>query len=779
MLHHVFISYSRRDSAWVDPLVRGLTENGVKCWIDREGIPFSVPWREEVEDAVQACDLFLVCDSEDWRTSPACATEAAYALRFGKVRLEISVGQDFRAAVEQTARAWRHATRRHGTATELSVRARDWHGDGRTRKGLASWRLRRRFEVLHKDRTLSQIELAYLTASRRRNRRQAAVSVALTLLLLVAYLSGRVAPGVEKEVNKRLAEQATRYFSTLAALTVIKDDPYEGLQLAAGLGDNESFADAEVLEGALEVDLPDDAFTLPGEGRRFTDPTVGAQVRVTAGDGTIWGRGASDRTRRSAARSPGNAADPAAGAGTAPEVSLRWQAGRATMRVLRQGKPWRAVVLESAVRAAQLSPDERWAAVATDAGVALVDLVRGTVRDVLRGAPGPVTSLAWTARGDRVWALTGRSVVSWDVADGDVVLDQPEEWFQDVFPASDNAHLWVANRDGELRLLARASGAVVRSLKVGGSISSAVSDPSGKAAAVVGTDNSRLWTVDLTTGTARTVGIPSTCSTARPVYSRDGHTLYVPCLQGDVLVVDARSRRVAGKIDVPERGATAVALAPSGNHLFLATGGGHVYTVDIGSKSAPEFVYRVSCGPYINAIATAPGPRILPVGEGTGLTGCTQVARTKDDGTYRWDAFIDSPPDSVLALAAAYDPTAKAFAIGYSDGSVILHPSDNIMPRQVLSHIAGGVRSMLTLPTAGPGEKAGDLYVATRAGLLIRIPWCTDCLSNKAMAHAAEERLRQAESLGLYTPSAASPTPSRAQESMPTAGVSTTGRRIM
>jgi len=170
----------------------------------------------------------------------------------------------------------------------------------------------------------------------------------------------------------------------------------------------------------------------------------------------------------------------------------------------------------------------------------------------------------------------------------------------------------------------------------------------------------------------------------------------------------------------------------------------------------------VQCGPHVDAIATAPGPRILPVGDGTGLTGCSQVARPKADGTLRWDAFIDSPVDSVLALAAVYGPTAATFAIGYSDGSVVLHSSDNIMPRQVLSHIAGGVRSMLTLPTAGSGGDEGDLYVATRGGLLIRVPWCVGCLSNKAMAEAAERKLRQAESIGVYRRPEASPTPAPA-----------------
>jgi hypothetical protein len=146
---------------------------------------------------------------------------------------------------------------------------------------------------------------------------------------------------------------------------------------------------------------------------------------------------------------------------------------------------------------------------------------------------------------------------------------------------------------------------------------------------------------------------------------------------------------------------------------------------------------------------------------GTGVSGCTQLARPAGHG-YRWDSLMDAPPDSVLALAAAYDPSGEAFAIGYSDGSVVLHPSDNAMPRQVLSHIDGGVRSLLSLPSAaGPGS----LYVATREGVLVRVPWCPDCLSNKAMAGVAARRLRQAQELGL---SSLVPGPASTSASAPT-----------
>lgn len=502
MLHHVFISYSRRDSAWVDELARQLQARGVDFWIDRTGIPFSVPWREEVEDAVQACDLFLVCDSEHWRMSEACATEAAFAVRYGKVRLDLPQGQDPGSAADQVGRAWRHSVRRHGTATELSVRARDWHRRGRGGKGLAPLKLRRSFAALSKGRDLSLVEQAYLTASRRRTRRQVAVSLGLTLLLLVGYTSARVAPGVEKEVDKRLTEQAQQYVKTQAALYLIDREPYEGLRRASQLGANESARDAGVLETALAVNVPDDAFVLSAEAERFADPVVGTQVRVAAREGAVWARRADDRGRRSASRLARADVPSEASGGAGSTVTLRWRPGTLRMQVLRHGETWRTVVLVSPARTARLSPDERWAAVATDTGVALLDLARGTVREVLRGAPAPLTDLVWSAQGDRIWGLKGRSVVSWKVSDGEVLLDRSDEWFQAVLPAHDAAHLWVVSREGRLRLVARATGSVVRTLTVEGTVTSAAVDPGATSAAVADADKDRLRSVDLTTGKA-------------------------------------------------------------------------------------------------------------------------------------------------------------------------------------------------------------------------------------------------------------------------------------
>ncbi|WP_435186931.1 toll/interleukin-1 receptor domain-containing protein [Streptomyces sp. bgisy126] len=768
MLHHVFVSYSRRDQAWVDALVRELARCRVDFWIDREGIPFSVPWLDEVEDAVQACDLFLVCDSDHWRTSTACATEAAFGVRFDKVRLDVPVGGDVAVAAEEIGRAARHAGRLRGTATELSVRARDWDREGRRARRLAPRRLRRRFDALRGHRPLSPVERAFIAASRRRTARQAVVSVGLVLLLTAAYVSGRAVPQAEEQVGEQLVEQAEAYAGTRDALAVIEDDPYKGLELAAARGGDESVAYAVVHEEALSVKLPDDAFTVPVPTGRFTDATVSSRVRVTARDGALWTRAADDHARRSARRASDDPADTSDGDptgtadGAAPQgTEIRLREGEARVRFFRGGELWRTVALGSVARTARLSPDARWAVVATDTGVALVDVARGTVREELRGAPAPVTDLVWTRRSERVWALAGRTAVSWRVTDGTVVLDRADAWFEDVFRAKDGAHLWVASRDGRLLLVDRDSGTVVRTARVEGTVSGAVSDPGGERAAVVDSGAKKMWTVALDTGTARPVELADGCAPGTPVFSRDGRVLYVPCAYDDVLVVDVRSRRTTGKIDVPEPGGRTVALDPSGSRLFLGTPEGDVYSVPPSSGAAPARLYRVGCAPGIEAVAVGPGSRLLPVGEGTGLSGCTQLGVGRSDGSYRWNAFIDSPPDSLLAMAADFDPSGKAFAIGYSDGSVVLHPTDNIQPRQVLSGITGGIRAMLTLPAPEPGgDTTGDLYVVTRSGLLVRVPWRPSYLSNAAMAREAARRLRQAETLGLYEPPAApSPAP--------------------
>ena len=48
----VFISYSRKDKAFVRKLNDSLDSSGVDAWVDWEGIPLSSDWMEEITRAI-------------------------------------------------------------------------------------------------------------------------------------------------------------------------------------------------------------------------------------------------------------------------------------------------------------------------------------------------------------------------------------------------------------------------------------------------------------------------------------------------------------------------------------------------------------------------------------------------------------------------------------------------------------------------------------------------------------------------------------------------------
>jgi hypothetical protein len=75
----VFISYSRKDSDFVDRLVRDLGQNGVDVWIDRTGIGGGDKWRANIVQAISACDGFLVVLSPQSIASDSVSKEVSLA----------------------------------------------------------------------------------------------------------------------------------------------------------------------------------------------------------------------------------------------------------------------------------------------------------------------------------------------------------------------------------------------------------------------------------------------------------------------------------------------------------------------------------------------------------------------------------------------------------------------------------------------------------------------------------------------------------------------------
>lgn len=59
-MSHVFLSYSRRDQAFVDRLIAELERAGLDVWIDRDDIPGGAAWEATISRAVRESAALVV-----------------------------------------------------------------------------------------------------------------------------------------------------------------------------------------------------------------------------------------------------------------------------------------------------------------------------------------------------------------------------------------------------------------------------------------------------------------------------------------------------------------------------------------------------------------------------------------------------------------------------------------------------------------------------------------------------------------------------------------------
>jgi hypothetical protein len=57
---HIFLSYSRRDLEIADQFVNSLAVVGMDVWVDREDIKVGNSWREQIVEAIDTCDAFVL-----------------------------------------------------------------------------------------------------------------------------------------------------------------------------------------------------------------------------------------------------------------------------------------------------------------------------------------------------------------------------------------------------------------------------------------------------------------------------------------------------------------------------------------------------------------------------------------------------------------------------------------------------------------------------------------------------------------------------------------------
>ena len=80
MSHSVFISYSRRESPFVDVLLGALEDEGVEVWVDYHSLVPARPWLDQILEGIRQADVFLLVVSKESMASANVRSEYQYAL---------------------------------------------------------------------------------------------------------------------------------------------------------------------------------------------------------------------------------------------------------------------------------------------------------------------------------------------------------------------------------------------------------------------------------------------------------------------------------------------------------------------------------------------------------------------------------------------------------------------------------------------------------------------------------------------------------------------------
>lgn len=216
----IFISYSRKDSAFVRKVHDELAKHGRDIWIDWEDIPLSADWWREIRENIESADTFVFVISPDSIASQVCRDEIQYAadnnkriipilhrdistlsseqihpaiktynwIQFGET-VEFATGV---ANILKTLDTDLDYVRAH---TRLLVRARDWDAKGRKPDALLNDSALREYRTWletseqQRDPKPNELQLQYLMSSEGAyNRRQRLRLLTLLVASLVTFI---------------------------------------------------------------------------------------------------------------------------------------------------------------------------------------------------------------------------------------------------------------------------------------------------------------------------------------------------------------------------------------------------------------------------------------------------------------------------------------------------------------------------------------------------------------------------------------------------------------
>lgn len=93
--HRIFISYAREDASFLALQLRNdLNNAGQDTWLDTAEIGAGGAWAQDIEEAIENCDIFIALLSYASYISPTCRAEQSRAMRKNKRIIPILVQQD-------------------------------------------------------------------------------------------------------------------------------------------------------------------------------------------------------------------------------------------------------------------------------------------------------------------------------------------------------------------------------------------------------------------------------------------------------------------------------------------------------------------------------------------------------------------------------------------------------------------------------------------------------------------------------------------------------------
>lgn len=689
----VFVSYSRQDTAKVLPVVERLRARDVSIWFDQSSIPASVPWFEEIEHAIRSAVLVVFFDSNGWRSSASCCSEAEIATRLLKFTLTVPVPDH--NGTEAAVRAIVDAVSQVGAVERARARllasSQRWVRAGRRAADLASKSTLAVYRAV--PQPVIEVDAAsvdFLRRSRRRLRWRRTLAALAAVTTIALYVLGW---GV-KRISDMTSQLVTKRIDQLSAQAAVESstraNAYAGLVSAlAATTKDDNFPNRQILTTALNYNVPISARAARAGDWRVAPPLAeGTQARRGEIVATVFG---------------------------AP----------ARVEIANAEGLLRTIPVNGEAQAISWDNVSGRLALADGGGIHILDTNTTRELTTLRGADGCVATIDWLDRNTVVGRSTGGAAATWKVVQA-TVLAETGYWFMDMAAAPDGSSFAAVSRDGQMLLFAE--GGISKRISLG---------PGEVTRGVAWTP--RGWAVSR--GAAVIILKNDGAQEIYPLEDCQAGALSWNSLAGRLAITCVGQSYAELNLDLGDLRRTRVSVFPE-SLAISADGttylGGELGEIDEVSPRGAESLFRkYSAGcPYSARVVRVSSNGNMVANAGSGMYGmCLQISR-RVGGAWQSQPFVAPRSDLNDSRASAFSHDGSKYAIGFLNGVVWVVDPVNAETRVLVSVAGSEIRGL-----AFTGDDS-SLMVITRDGELLGVPLREAQMSIGDMRSLLQGRIR-------------------------------------